>query len=143
MTTVLLNSAGMPEPSPETSRRLRAIHAGLFMRFLPHVTTHWAICLRWNENNPSWAQVQSGAMPEERAHDIIGYLPMDCSVDEAPAYLANMFREYPRDEVRNMAEAVLTHNMTAPVAQAAEQAMAEVMDMSDPSQTKSKRKRSK
>lgn len=143
MATVLVNSAGMPEPSPETTRRLRAIHAGLFLRFLGHITTHWAVCLQWSPENPSWARIQSGEVAPDKAHDIIGYLPLDCSADEAPAYLEKMFRAFPRDEVRRMADAVHEHNLTVPAAQAAEQAMAEVMDMADPSQTKPKRKRSK
>lgn len=138
---VLFNGAGTPEPSPETARRLRGIHAGLFLRFLPHVESHWAVCLHWQSDHPGWARIQSGEVAPDLAHDIIGYLPMDCGVGEAPAYLEHMFRAFPRDEVRRMADAVHQHNQTVPVAQAAEQAIADVMDLADPSQTTPKRKR--
>lgn len=143
MTTVLFNSAGTPEPSPEIQRRLQAIHPRLFIEFMEVTGSHWGVYLTWAQGDARWEKVQKGIMPESKARDRIGYLPLDCSAEEAPAYLSKMFREYPREDVKNMADAVLQYNMTAPVAQAAEEAMAEVLDMPDPSQTKSKRKRSK
>ena len=62
------------------------------------------------------------------AHDIIGYLPMLCSVDEAPGYLERTFRQYPKDEVRRMADFVEQFNATQPISQAADAALTEALD---------------
>lgn len=128
MTVVLLNSTGKPEPSPEIARRLRAIHAGLHLRYLDHTGQHWAICLTWPPEDRRWEWVQSGDNSPEQAYDIIGYLPLLCGPDEAPSYLERTFRQYPKDEVRRMADAVLRWNTEQPIAQAAEAALAEVLD---------------
>lgn len=126
---VLFNSAGQPEPSPETSRRLRAIHAGLFLKFLGDSEPFWAVCMTWEPEDRRWATVQSGEVNPSRAFDIIGYLPMDCPAEQAPGYLERMFRTFPRDDVRKMADHVEEYNATAPVAAAAEEALAEALDM--------------
>ena len=140
---VIFGASGNPEPSPEIQRRLQAIHPRLFIEFMAVTGSHWGVYLKWAQGDARWEKVQKGFISEDKARDRIGNLPLDCGAEEAPGYLSKMFREYPREDVRNMADAILQYNMTAPVAQAAEEAMAEVMDMPDPSQTKSKRKRSK
>jgi len=126
--TVLLNSTGQPEPSIETSRRLRALHAGLHLKFLGSGDTFWSVCMTWEPEDPRWATVQSGEISPERAFDIIGYLPMLCSVDEAPGYLERTFRQYPKDEVRRMADFVEQFNATQPISQAADAALTEALD---------------
>jgi len=45
-----------------------------------------------------------------------------------PAYLERTFRQYPKDEVRRMADYVEQYNATQPIAQATEQALADVLD---------------
>jgi hypothetical protein len=143
MGTVLLNSAGMPEPSPEISRRLTAISPGLHLRFLGSTGQHWAVCQTWDANNTGWARIQSGEVNPDRAFDIIGYLPVDCPVEQAPALLERMLRTYPKEDVRNMADAVYAYNETTPAAQAVEQAIAEVLDRPDPTMAKRPRGRPK
>ena len=125
---VLLNAAGQPEPPTHVVARLRALHAGLFMKFLEQTGEHWAICLRWSPEDTRWEWVQRGETDPEMAYDIIGYLPMLCSIDEAPAYLERTFRQYPKDEVRRMADFVEQFNATQPVSQAADAALTEVLD---------------
>jgi len=66
--------------------------------------------------------------------DIIGYLPMDCPPDSAPGYLAKMFREYPREDVNRMLDAMDALN-AQPAQAAMEAAIAEVLDGADPSGT--------
>ena len=125
---VLLNSTGQPEPPTYVVARLRALHAGLFMKFLEQTGEHWAICLRWSPEDTRWEWVQRGETDPEMAYDIIGYLPMLCSIDEAPAYLERTFRQYPKDEVRRMADFVEQFNATQPIGQAADAALTEVLD---------------
>lgn len=125
---LLLNSAGQPEPPTHVVARLRALHAGLFMKFLEQTGEHWAICLRWSPEDTRWEWVQRGETDPEMAYDIIGYLPMLCSIDEAPAYLERTFRQYPKDEVRRMADFVEQFNATQPISQAADAALTEVLD---------------
>ena len=137
---VLLNSAGQPEPPTHVVARLRALHAGLHLRVLEHTGEHWAICMEWTPEDRRREWVQAGETNPASAYDIIGYLPMLCSADEAPAYLERTFRQYPKDEVRRMADYVEQYNATQPIAQATEQALAEVLDqpMAPSSRSRSK-----
>jgi hypothetical protein len=125
---VLLNSAGKPEPPTYVVARLRALHAGLHLRFVEHTGEHWAVCMTWEPEDRRWEQVQQGQTDPTAAYDIIGYLPMLCSADEAPAYLERTLRQYPKDEVRRMADFVQQYNETAPVAAATEAALAEALE---------------
>jgi len=129
---VVLNHRGHPEPSSEIQRRLRCVHPRLELRYVDAVDAHWAICLRWTENDRRWSMIQSNEIDPNRSIDILGYLPMQCSPDEAPAYLEKSMREYPADEVRNMVRDMGQYNSVAPVQQAMEEAMAEVLDSPNP-----------
>jgi hypothetical protein len=125
---VLLNSAGQPEPPTAVVARLRALHAGLSLKFLTHTGEHWAVCMAWQPEDRRWERVQQGETDPASAYDIIGYLPVDCPTDEAPAYLERTFRQYPKDEIRNMADHVLDYNAQAPVAEAIEAALTEALE---------------
>lgn len=125
---VLLNSAGQPEPPTAVVARLRALHAGLSLKFLTHTGEHWAVCMAWQPEDRRWERVQHGETDPASAYDIIGYLPVDCPTDEAPAYLERTFRQYPKDEIRNMADHVLDYNAQAPVAEAIEAALTEALE---------------
>lgn len=129
---VLLNSAGQPEPPTHVVTRLRALHAGLHLRFLSQTGEHWAVCMTWTPEDRRWERVQTGQTDPASTYDIIGYLPVDCSMDEAPAHLERVFRQYPKDEVRNMADYVQQYNETTPVAEALDAALTEVFDRPDP-----------
>jgi hypothetical protein len=126
--TVLLNSTGQPEPPTHVVKRLRALHAGLSLKFLEHTGEHWAICLAWAPEDRRWEYVQQGATDPGSAYDIIGYLPMLCGPDEAPAYLERTFRQYPKDEVRRMADFVEQFNASQPIDQAADDALTAALD---------------
>lgn len=129
---VLLNALGRPEPSPEVSRRLKAIHEGLHLRWVSGVEGHWAVCLTFQPDDRRWELVQTGEIPPDKAFEIIGFLPMDCGPDEAPPYLERSFRTFPKDYVQNMTSA-MEHWNTSAVQQAVETAIGEVLDMPDPS----------
>lgn len=125
---VLLNSAGLPEPPTHVVARLRALHAGLSLKFLTHTGEHWAVCLAWGPEDRRWERVQTGQTDPASAYDIIGYVPVECSVDEAPAHLERVFRQYPKDEVRTMADYVQQYNASAPVDAAIEEALVEALE---------------
>ena len=125
---VLLNAAGQPEPPTAVVARLRALHAGLSLKFLTHTGEHWAVCMAWQPEDRRWERVQQGETDPASAYDIIGYLPVDCPTDEAPAYLERTFRQYPKDEIRNMADHVLDYNANAPVSEAIEAALTDALE---------------
>lgn len=125
---VLLNSAGQPEPPTHIVARLRALHAGLHLKYMDYTAQHWAVCMAWDTNDRRWERVQTGQTDPASAYDIIGYLPLACRVDEAPAYLERMLRQYPKDEVRNMADYVQQYNADAPVDTAIEAALVEALE---------------
>lgn len=129
---VLVNALGRPEPSPEVQRRLRAVHPNLFLRFIDHLGTHWAVCWQWPENDARWATVQSGEVDPARAHDIVGYLPMDCPLDDAPAHLHRVMRTFPKEEVAQLADRVLSFNDTEALNAQMGEALKELMDSVDP-----------
>ena len=117
-------------------RRLREIHGGLHLRM---IQGSWGVCMSWRDNDARREWIQTEAYDPSKAYDIIGYLPMDCPPDSAPGYLTKMFREYPREDVNRMLDAM--EELNAQPAQAAvEAAIAEVLDSADPSGT-AKRKR--
>lgn len=130
--TVLLNSAGRPEPSPMIQRRLAAIAPGLALRWIAGTGPDWAVVLPWREGDRRWEWVQNGATNPASAFDIIGYLPRDCRPEEAPAYLERMLRTYPREDVRSMTEAVARWNEEDAGRAEVEAAIAEVLDRPDP-----------
>ena len=128
---VLLNALGRPEPSPEVSRRLKAIHAGLSMRWVAGAGENWAICMAWQPEDTRWQRVQEGEYDPHLTFDIIGYLPMACGPDEAGAYLERSFRTFPREDIQRMSDAMANWN-TGNVQQALETAIGEVLDRADP-----------
>lgn len=94
MSVILYNASGSPEPSPEIQRRLRALDSRLYLEFTPDFAKHWMVKCRWQEGDRRWEKVQTGAIPESKAADIVGWLPVDCSVDEAPAYLERSLQTF-------------------------------------------------
>ncbi len=80
------NAAGNPMPSPELVQRLRergGPDIGLF-----YTKASWAVTQAWGEHDPRRERIKKGEMQPEYAFDICGYLPITCSLDEAPAYIA-------------------------------------------------------
>lgn len=131
MSVLLLNHMGTPEPSPEIQRRLRGVNPLLHLRYLPGGGS-WAICFQWRDDDPRRERIQRRDLDPDKAYDIVGYLPMNCPVDEAPAYLERSLRTFPREDIQRMVQDVAQYNATAPLAQAAEQALSEVLDQRDP-----------
>jgi len=129
---ILVNPAGIPEPSPMIQRRLREVHSGLSLRLMDMDPPTWAVCMAWSPEDRRWAWVQTEQYDPKMAYDIIGYLPLDCTPDEAPSYLSRMMRSYPRQDVQHMADALSQYNSSV-VAAAADHAIGEVLDSANPS----------
>lgn len=138
---MVLSHRGTPEPSSEIQRRLLAVHPRLSLRFVDGVDHHWAICMGWDEHDARWGRTWTGDIDPMRSIDIIGYLPMSCSLDEAPAYLERALRQFPRSDVQSVANHVMSFNATAPMQAAVEEAIAEVLDSPDPTKVAPKRRR--
>ena len=125
---VVLNHRGTPEPSSEVQRRLAAVHPSLSLRFIDGMDTHWAICFKWEESDLRWASVQSQEIDPNRSIDMVGFLPMDCSPDEAAPYFLKEFRQHPNVNVQALVDRMVHYNATAPIAAAMDKAMGEVLD---------------
>jgi hypothetical protein len=132
MSVVLLNALGTPEPSPEIQRRLRGVHPKLHLKYMTGGGRHWALCMDWSDDDHRRERIQRREVDPEKAYDIVGFLPMDCNVEQAPAYLERALRTYPKEEIQRMADDVVNFNATAPMAAAAEAALADVLDSADP-----------
>lgn len=129
--TILLNHLGTPEPSPEIQRRLRGVNPNLHLRYIGGGGA-WAICFHWRDDDPRRERIQQRDLDPDKAFDIVGYLPMECSVDQAPAYLERSLRTFPREDIQRMVQDIENFNLTAPTAQAVDAAIAEVLDSADP-----------
>ena len=141
MSTILLNHLGTPEPSPEIQRRLRGVHSGLYLKYMMGGGRSWALCMDWSDNDRRRERIQQRDLDPDKAYDIIGFLPMDCTLEDAPAYLEKALRTYPKEEIQRMADYVHQYNTETPIAQAAEEALAEVLNSVDPTGVTKKRGR--
>lgn len=132
--SVILNALGRPEPSVEVTRRLKAIHSGLHLRYKGYGSdSYWSVCMTWQRDDGRWEYVQSGALDPDSSYDIIGYLPMGCGVDEAPAYLERMLRTFPREDIQRIADHVTNFNANDVLKEKVEGLIGEVLDQADPS----------
>jgi hypothetical protein len=129
---ILVNPAGIPEPSPEIQRRLRAVHGGLKLRLIDTGVPTWGVCMEWHPDDRRWEWVQKENYDARMAYDIIGYLPLDCSIEEAPAYLGKMLRAYPVEDIQRLSDSVSNYN-TGVVNTAVEEAIGDMLDSADPS----------
>lgn len=123
------DAGGVPLPPTEIVERLQRIHPSLGLKFSSGLAGRgWAVIWHWPEHDRRRAWVQDGRTDPDMAHDIIGYLPFGCPVQEAPAYIENSFKQYPREEVSRLRARMHHWNtVQAPAAQHAE-VIADTMD---------------
>ena len=129
---ILVNPAGIPEPSPEIQRRLREVHSGLKLRLMDTGVPTWSVCMEWQPEDRRWEWVQRESYDARMAYDIIGYLPLGCSPDEAPSYLSKMVHTFPREDIQRLTDSVENYN-TGMMSAAMDSAIGEVLDSADPS----------
>lgn len=101
--------AGVPIPPSEITTRIQRTWPG--ERFdLRYLSASWAVIRGWGPQDQRWAGVQSGELSPHFTWDIIGFLPITCSVDEAPAFLEKMLREDSRDDIQKLALGIADWN---------------------------------
>lgn len=130
--SIILNSFGRPVPPLEINKRLKQVHPRLGLMFVEGIASHWAITMEWAEDDRRREGIRKGDTDPFRAIDIVGYLPMDCSLDEAPSLISQKLRAFPKEEVSKIANRMMMYNKE-PAKEAVEQAIAEVLDRPDPS----------
>lgn len=101
------DAGGVPLPPSHIVAALQAWEPALG---LTYHAVQWAFTWTWKENDPRRARVRSGELPEHEARDIIGYIPIDCSLEDVPSYAVQCLRQYPRDEVRKLVDSVHRYN---------------------------------
>lgn len=111
MSSIILNHVGHPEPPSDVRRRLRAVHPGLDIKYIPgSIEGYWIVSYDWDRDDPRREMIRRGEVSAQDAWDIMCYLPMDMSVAEAPAFIERTMRRHSREEVRNMGAALLKAN---------------------------------
>lgn len=96
----IISVDGNPVPPSEMVARVKQIHPRLGIRFMDmsyhgEGQKYWAVTMDWDNNDKRMRQVAEGKMSPDSAFDILGYLPLDCSIDEAYGYLVNNFKARP------------------------------------------------
>lgn len=87
--------------------------------------------MQWQPDDRRWEWVQNESYDANMAYDIIGYLPLGCSIDDAPAYLMKMVRAFPREDIQRLADSVSQYN-TGVVSSAVDEAIGDMLDSADP-----------
>lgn len=113
------DAGGLPLPPSEIVERCKRIHPSLGLRFASGLAgSGWAITWDWPEHDRRRAWILDGRTDPLMAYDIVGYLPMGCTVDQAPGYIERSLKQYPREEVSRLS-ARMSHwnNVTVPAEQ--------------------------
>lgn len=98
------DAEGIPQPPLEIIQKIQErCRLPLTLRYR---SCAWGVDRAWREDDPRWERVKTGEMPASMAFDNIGELPITCSVDEAPAFLERMLRNYPVEEYRKLADKI-------------------------------------
>ena len=107
---LIYNSAGTPEPSPEIRRRLQAVHPGLGLQFNAVTPKHWMVTMAWPEGDQRWGMVQRQEIGGGASYSILGWLPLDCPIEQAPNYLERFLRTATEDSTRELLAHVGRYN---------------------------------
>lgn len=100
---IVRDMKGRPLPSPELVAKLKKYdpRVGLF-----YTKAAWAITETWRPDDVRWQWVQKGEMQPEYAFDICGYLPVTCSLDEAPAYIERELKSWTPSMFKGLRDAM-------------------------------------
>lgn len=99
---------GRPQPPADLLTRIKSKdpRLGLF-----YTNAAWAITETWRDDDPRWEWVQNQSVQREMAFDVCGYLPVTCSVDEAPAYIERELKNWTAEEFRSLRDTVRDWNL--------------------------------
>jgi hypothetical protein len=90
--TMIFQQFAQPAPDPEIVSRLKQIDDRLDLKYMayPHrdyaetnLTQNWTIIQRWRQDDGRRKMIMLGQMSPEDDFDIIAWLPVDCSVEQA------------------------------------------------------------
>lgn len=109
ITSVLVTREGLPQASPEILRRLGQVSPRLGLRFYPALQ-QWGVTIQWREQDPRREMAQRGEIGGTETYDLVCFLPTDCAVDEAVAYMVPRMAEHPQQDVRGMMRELLRQN---------------------------------
>lgn len=128
--SVVVNLAGNPEPPGDVVRRLQGL--GLTLDWSAQMR-QWTVKRPWPQGDRRWQWVQQNKYDPKGAHDIVGYIPNECSVDQVPAYLERMLRTWPVDGGKQLADKVAFWNEPTPEVEAVvEAAIEQTLDVVAP-----------
>lgn len=88
---LIKDAQGRPQPPDWLVTRLQRDNPGVGLFY---TKAAWAITEAWRPDDPRRQWIQRGEMQPEYAFDICGYLPVTCSLLEAPAFIEQMLRGY-------------------------------------------------
>ena len=109
-----------PVPPSEIVRRIKQVHPSLGLKWAPgcfwsekrqRMVDSWAITEEWPENDRRRQQARDGKLPLDECHDIIVFLPEDCSADEAYGYIVNkMVANRGKESIKKLLERMHAYN---------------------------------
>jgi len=113
---MVVNLRGNPEPPADVVRRLQAVDPCLSIRWAEQ-HKQWAVVRAWPETDRRWAWVRESRYDPKAAHDILGHVPNDCGVDQVPAYVSQLLREWPVAEAKEILSRMDRYNENTEVVQ--------------------------
>ncbi len=110
-TLTLVTERGGPVPPTEILSRMKKIDPSLGLRWTANWNeSNWAVTWEWPESDRRWERVRTEEISRESAYDIIGYLPVDCSVSQAATYIEQHLKSYPKEEISRLRSKVAQWN---------------------------------
>lgn len=126
---LVTNERGGPVPSAELLARLGRVAPELGLRWIANLDQScWAVTWEWPASDARWARVQAGEISRESAYDILGYLPVGCTADEAAPFLESHLRSYPKEEISRLRAKVAQWNDVAVPAEQVSGLIADTLD---------------
>ena len=108
---MILSDQGVPYAPSDIVTRLRQVNPRLGLLWRNGWNgAHWALVMEWDESDRRRSRVRSGELAPDEAHDILAFLPPDCSADQAYGYLVNAFRASSEENTRKLLDRVHTYN---------------------------------
>lgn len=122
---VVRDAGGIPMPPTDIVAALQRWEPALGLRY--HAC-QWQLTWTWKEHDPRRQWIKEGKWKEADAFDIIGPIPLDCALEEVPAYAIQSLKQYPRAEVSKLIDSVSRYNAVNVSRQQVDHVVTETMD---------------
>lgn len=97
-------TGGTPEASQAATAALQgAFGPRFFFRFYPF-NAQFGVCAKWAEHDGRRIDIRTQQDSEERAFDLITFVPPDCSLEEAVGYVEKVLSRHPTEGYRRLAQ---------------------------------------